>query len=361
MASDRSAPWEDPPGAFPPEIMGISRGSVSVVTERTTSKQARNTIHPELSAATVLRARLSKVRAEPHAVQRYLCRKAFPVFERLGVHVVGDHFYEPVPNLSEIRAAYDDGARPCHGIAIDRDRSERHLIDLLTKWGPSFAADAEPFGFTHRNLTYAGVDAMALYAIIRETRPSTIVEIGQGVSTTVLLAGLDANTRAGGERPRLVTIDPFLRINASLGSRSPNVDFEAHTVPVQRAPTALFSDLAPDSMLFIDSSHVHKWGSDVVTLFDDVLPQVAVGTNVHIHDIYTPFDYPREWYLDARRFWNEQFVMEAFLRFNSSFEVTLPMTLLVRESAALAELWPKISHLDGTDLEGSSFYLRRTA
>jgi hypothetical protein len=91
--------------------------------------------------------------------------------------------------------------------------------------------------------------------------------------------------------------------------------------PVQAVERSLFERLGAGDILFIDSSHVARTGGDVPYLYLDILPRLRPGVLVHVHDIFFPHDYPREWVLDELRFWNEQYLLQAFLAFNSAYEV----------------------------------------
>jgi hypothetical protein len=92
---------------------------------------------------------------------------------------------------------------------------------------------------------------------------------------------------------------------------------------VQDVPLDEFTRLEDGDVLFIDTSHVVKTGGDVQYEFLEVLPRLQKGVIVHIHDIYLPAEYPKEWVLDGLTFWSEQYVLQAFLAFNSAFEVVL--------------------------------------
>jgi hypothetical protein len=116
--------------------------------------------------------------------------------------------------------------------------------------------------------------------------------------------------------------------------------------------------LGADDILFIDSSHVLRIGSDVQYLFLEVLPRLAPGVLVHIHDIFMPAEYPREWVLTHGYFWTEQYLLQAFLTFNTSWEVIWAgsfMQLNHRESLACAFPQAVLDAMPG------SFWIRRKA
>ncbi len=165
-------------------------------------------------------------------------------------------------------------------------------------------------------------------------------------------------THPGNEaRPPVITQPPPPGEHVIERSRG-NLRIDTHRVPVQSATADVLAALAPGDLLFVDSSHVHKPGSDVETVFDVLIPGVPEGVFVHLHDIYTPYRYPRAWYSEAKRFWNEGEHLEDFLRFNDAFEVVLPVQMLIRQSSLLRDRWQREGR---GPLEGSSFYLRRVS
>src|SRR5205085_580114 len=92
---------------------------------------------------------------------------------------------------------------------------------------------------------------------------------------------------------------------------------------IQDIDLKFFSQLQSGDILFIDSSHTVKIGGDVNYLFLEVLPRLKPGVIVHVHDIFLPFEYRRDWVMNEFRFWSEQYLLQAFLTFNSEFEVLM--------------------------------------
>ncbi|OHD38012.1 MAG: hypothetical protein A2015_15385 [Spirochaetes bacterium GWF1_31_7] len=45
----------------------------------------------------------------------------------------------------------------------------------------------------------------------------------------------------------------------------------------------------------------------------ELLPTLNKGVIVHIHDIFSPKNYPESWDIDEVKLWNEQYLLEAFL------------------------------------------------
>ena len=124
---------------------------------------------------------------------------------------------------------------------------------------------------------------------------------------------------------------------------------------VQDIDLEFFSQLGSGDILFIDSSHTVKIGGDVNYLFLEVLPRLKPGVIVHVHDIFLPFEYRRDWVLDEFRFWTEQYLLQAFLTFNSEFEVLLANSYLNHYHQE--DLQSRFSGF--VILGGGSFWMRR--
>ena len=137
------------------------------------------------------------------------------------------------------------------------------------------------------------LDAAAAYAIVRETRPKHIVEVGSGHSTRFMARAV----KDGGLATRITSIDPLPRATIA------GLDIEILKIRVQEAEARVFSALGPGDILFVDSSHQLKPGSDVEFLLQQVIPALPSGARVHFHDCFLPDDYPAAW---AWRNYNEQ-------------------------------------------------------
>lgn len=297
-----------------------------------------------------------KATHEPNAIQRFVARKwLFNLLQPLGVHVTADHFYEIVPNTRFVAEHHSGEARDLVGIDFRRAESEQRAMDWVKRHGPEFATTATRFGFFEAQTYFRGTDALLYYALLREHKPARVVEVGQGFSTRIALAALDRNAAETGVRPTIVSIDPFPRLSRQEIPSS--VELELIEAPVQQVdPDTL---LASCDLLFVDSSHVHKFGSDVAFEFTTLYPRLAPGTLLHVHDIFSPFDYPRAWIVDDHLFWNEQYLLECFLMFNARFEVYLPVHLLTSDSPRLAEAVSALPLDPAFQYSGGSFYLRR--
>lgn len=149
-------------------------------------------------------------------------------------------------------------------------------------------------------------DAAVLYALVRHLEPRRVVEIGSGWSTTVIAAAVH-----DGALPTEVTcVEPHPR--AMLRTMAEGGTLDLRVERVETTPWSVFDKLDAGDICFIDSSHVAKTGSDVVHEFLQILPRLADGVVVHVHDVFLPEDYPKGW-IRAGFNWNEQYVFQAYL------------------------------------------------
>lgn len=269
------------------------------------------------------------------------------------------HFYSPDIDPDAIRA---DAARlwPTHapalpGIALDDAAHARFIDDALTPHLAAFAqllsrqTPDDPLHFPSGNDQFSPIDAFVLFGSLLQHAPRRIVEVGSGYSTLLMRA---VNRTHFDGRIAIDCVEPYPR--AFL--QHPDIGVTLHTQPVQSAPMALFSALEAGDLLFIDSSHVAKTGSDVNHLFFEILPRLADGVIVHVHDIFLPFDYPRDWVIEGRRSWNEQYLLRALLmdsrRWHVLFGVAHATHAFPDRFAAIA------STLALPHSGGSSFWIR---
>ena len=145
-------------------------------------------------------------------------------------------------------------------------------------------------------------------------------------SFKVINEAFSLNSRDGINNASYVIVDPYC------GFAGDDLDFCTDIIKdrVEALPLAFFSSLSANDILFIDSSHVCKAGSDVNFLILEVLQTLPINVYIHFHDIPMPFEYDRKYFTesDFRVFWNESYLLEAFLKFNSQFEIAMPMAFL---------------------------------
>ncbi len=233
------------------------------------------------------------------------------------------HFYSPLPSRAEIDEAFARGGFGPPFPAIDLN--EAGQLARLERFAEFYREQPFPEKptpgrrFYLDNPSYAHYDAIMLYCMLREARPRQIIEVGSGFSSAAML---DLNETVLGGGTRFTFIDPDmtrLRELLQSGDRERATLIEKR---VQEVPLEPFAALGENDVLFIDSSHVSKIGSDVNRLYFEVLPALAPGVLIHIHDVAGNFEYPREWFEDGRA-WNEQYVLRAFLMNNHAYRIEL--------------------------------------
>ncbi len=245
---------------------------------------------------------------------------AFRTMERMGIHIVPNHFYEPVPDTRDIPEGFWE--RPSELIGIDLDEAAQiALLDEFqrkykTEYDQFLNPQSAPAGFSLPNRSFSSVDAEILYCMIRHFKPRAIMEIGSGNSTLLSADAILKNSRETGSLATLVAIEPHPSERLEKGFPGLTRVIKA---PVQSVPLGEFEMLRENDILFIDSSHVLKTASDVQYEYLEIVPRLGKGVIVHFHDIFLPFSYPKSWVVNELRFWNEQYVLQALLAFNRSF------------------------------------------
>ena len=266
------------------------------------------------------------------------------------------HFYSPIPDIDEVRRREQvvfDRTRPeIPGIDLQWDRQIALLNELAQFYG-DLPFDAEPTPhcrYHYNNQTFCQGDAITLYAMLRKLRPQRVVEVGSGFSSAVML---DTAERFVPET-RFTFIEPYPERLQSLmrpGDAAKARLFSTGVIDVDRA---VFDELESGDILFIDSSHVAKAGSDVGYLIFEIVPRLRPGVYVHFHDIFYPFEYPAEWVLRGWS-WNEAYLVRAFLQFNPVFQIEFWGSALAQHHRELlAERMPRV-----LENVGASLWLRR--
>lgn len=260
------------------------------------------------------------VKIRPEDIVEALQAIPFEELEKLGYHFTRNHYYNPIPDIGELckREGLWEKESELAGIDMNTDYQLNLLRNVFPKFQeeynqfPKQPADI-PYEFHFNNNWFDGTDAIVLHCMIRHLKPKTIIEVGGGFSTRVSAKAclLNGDTE-------LITIEPnpgdllkqgFPGLSKLVEKKVEEIDFE------------FFSQLKDGDILFIDTSHVVKIGGDVNFIYLELLPRLAAGVIIHVHDIFFPFDYPRSWVLDAKLFWTEQYLLHAFLAFNSAYEV----------------------------------------
>lgn len=270
--------------------------------------------------------------------------KMFQFAEKQGYHITRTGFYSPIPTLSEL----SDDLFEIKDYHIDWNEDVQcDLLNVLKNYSLEFRQLVDNGKYNMKNGTFEHHDTPLYYAIIRHFKPKKIIEVGAGNSTKLAYYASLQNPAS-----KITSIDPFVLENLEK-EFSNSIKFIKK--PVQKIPISLFEELSNNDILFIDSSHVSKVGSDVNFLYLQVLPVLKSGVLIHIHDIFLPQVYSREWLTDYLLFWNEQFLLNAFLIGNKDYEVLLANNFLDKKfPEKLKEFYDL-----GDDHGGGSFWIRK--
>jgi predicted O-methyltransferase YrrM len=256
------------------------------------------------------------------SLRQLLKRASYGVFrlgDRLGVHILPKHYYTPVPDLDWLNRNREAWAGRA---TFDRvSWSLDHQLEWLRRVCDPYYGEVEGwevFNGVQRQVAGPGfgpVESQVLHCVVRHYQPRRIVEVGSGMSTLCLLNAGARNAREGGPLPDITCVEPFPW--SALQRRS---DVQLVVSPVQLVDSAVFEKLQAGDLLFIDSSHAVKVGSDLPRIYLDVIPNLAPGVLVHIHDIFFPYVYPRD-VLRTYFGWQESTLLLALLTDNPRLHV----------------------------------------
>lgn len=249
---------------------------------------------------------------------------------RLGYDTVRSGFYSPLPDLAALGPDTWTRASPLEGIDWDSGAQlawvEENLTGPLAEWDPAFDTGSSYGRYDVRNGAYDEIDSELAWAMVRFLRPRRLVELGSGASSLVLAHAARANA-ADGSPCEYRVFDPFPRPWVEEGMPGMTA---CEPVRAQDVPLGVFEALEAGDVLFVDTTHTVKTGSEVNRIVLDVLPRLAPGVAVHFHDIFLPWEYHRHW-IEGDFKWNEQYLLQAFLSMNSGYEVLCSSQALVRE------------------------------
>ena len=242
----------------------------------------------------------------------------------VGVFPIINHYYEPQFDYRspDLDARHD---RNLCGIDWNIDGQ----LDALSKFRFSEELKDVPQeddgsgGYYLNNSQFGAGDAEVWYQVVRAFKPKRIIEIGSGYSTLMAIKATKKNQETDAAyKCEHICVEPYERSW---------LEESGVTVIRERAetlPLSFFSQLEDGDILFIDSSHIIRPRGDVLFEYLELLPSLNKGVIVHIHDIFSPNDYPDDWLHDMVKFWNEQYVLEAFLTHNASWEILAALNYL---------------------------------
>jgi predicted O-methyltransferase YrrM len=271
--------------------------------------------------------------------------------------VAPGHFYSPTPSRADVEeqlARQDRQNLLLNVPAIDMNiPGQLRLLDSLRTYYPQvpFTAKAQP-NLLYRldNGHFSYTDGIILFCMLNALRPRRIIEIGSGFSTCAIL---DTNRLFLGGQAQITCIDPYPENLRSLLRNSQDTVTIMES-KLQDTDMSIFDELGANDVLFIDSSHVSKIGSDVNYIVFEILPRLKPGVVIQIHDMYIGFEYPDKWLREGRA-WNEAYLLRAFLEFNQQFRISLFIGYL----QIVHEAWFR-EHMPETLLrKGGSFWMEK--
>ncbi|MFT3805699.1 class I SAM-dependent methyltransferase [Arenimonas sp.] len=272
------------------------------------------------------------------------------------------HFYSPIVDteaLAQDRLRVWPGAPTIVGIDFD-DASHLHVLqDVMPRLLPAYdypetLPDSDTLSsFYTRNSQFSWLDARALFALLHEWRPRRVIEVGSGYSSLLMA---DVNRRFLGGACEISCIEPYPR--PFLQAAVPGIA-RLLVRRVQDVPMEEFARLEAGDVLFIDSSHVAKTGSDVNHLYFEVLPRLTAGVRIHVHDIFLPNDYPQDWAIADNRSWNEQYLLRALLMHSTAFRVVFGCSYAFHRFPD--EVRAALALPSGAAFGGGSFWIEKTA
>ena len=295
------------------------------------------------NASSAARKRLNRVlrRMRESELVLKMMLKGFRGLQRVGITVIPNHFYWPVPDMRDLEArVWPDNSVPV-GFDLNLPKQVEWARQVAARYQPEWSFPIESAGsmeYHYNNGLFETVDAEVAYCFVRHFKPSRIIEVGGGFSTRILAAALRANRLRDDREGDLITVEPF-----------PSPGLKAITnlisTPIQDVDMDLFLSLRDGDILFLDSSHVVSVGSDVVREYLEILPRLQPGVIVHVHDIFLPSDYPRDAVLTNLCFWSEQYLLQAFLTFNPQFDVLWGSSMMQQYyPEILMEAFPRWEH-----------------
>jgi hypothetical protein len=236
------------------------------------------------------------------------------------INIVSADFYSNTPTVRDIENSFEYGESdgPFRSPSLFNDERLKCFIEDISAYSHEFnppvsGDNRKPVGYFWENPSFSWSDAMAYYTIIRHFKPSRILEVGSGFSTLVALSAFEKN--GGGE---IWCVEPFP--HPLLKKRQDHIKLVEE--PVQNLRADFFNSILADGdILFIDSTHTVKSGSDCLHLYLRILPGLVNDVYVHAHDICLPYPMPKKRVLEKHRHWTEQYLLYAYLLDNPKVEV----------------------------------------
>ncbi len=270
---------------------------------------------------------------------------------------VTGHYYSPLPSMKDTKnrkkSIYDKNIPEGIDLNYKEQVEKLELFSRMHEEIP-FYDHSRRIRFDINNNSFSYDDAPILHYMMRAVSPVRVVQIGVGASSACML---DTNDLYLNGKTGFCFIDVCLNDLKAILQDGDSSKITMIESMVQDVSLQVFEELESNDILFIDSSHIMKIGSDVHTIIFDILPHLKKGVHIHIHDVRYPFQYPEEDF-QQKIFWNEAYILRAFLQYNESFRISFWLNYLLNSNPSLIEetsflplnKWAiRFGHTDNTD------------
>jgi predicted O-methyltransferase YrrM len=271
-------------------------------------------------------------------------QKSFLLFHKIGLKVglqlLPNHYYSSYADINYLERNKELWAKRSDlpGIKINLKNQVKNLKKICLPFKEEYIGNKVFLGAVKGECGsgFGYIEAQVLHSIIRYYKPKKIIEIGSGVSTYCSLNAIHLNKCDTDYKFNMTCIEPNPSKKLQLEKK-----VELIKNDVQKVPLDLFENLQEDDLLFIDSTHTVKPGSDVNYLILEVLPRLQHGVIIHFHDIFFPYDYQRD-VLQTFFQWNENSLLRSYLTYNNTIEILFCLSMLHYEARdALKEVFPE--------------------
>jgi hypothetical protein len=268
------------------------------------------------------------------------------------------HYYSPVHSTADLKH-YKKVVNRSKSKFADTipGFSEKRILKEFNDIKPYFKdfdypkSDDGNCRFYSENPSYPLLDALVLFSMIRKNNPKRIIEIGSGFTSGLMM---EVNEKYFGNKIDITFIEPYPQLLYQRMRKGDKSRYKVIPNGVQDVPLNVFKQLKKDDILFIDSTHVSKFNSDVNYEIFDILPELNTGVIIHFHDILDSFDYPLPW-LQIGWAWNEAYLLRAYLMNNNEYEILIFNQYLAVDHSELL----KKSYSKKDNLFGGSLWIRK--
>jgi hypothetical protein len=218
------------------------------------------------------------------------------------------NYYSPVPDISDLekRRIWEKKSeltgidfRPEKQLAMLKQLGKE--FGLECEWPLTLTGDSSKFYLRNNSFSYGC--ASALHTMIRHYKPQHFIEIGSGHSSKIISKALEMNKEDNSTQATdYIVVDPYP--GEVVTNELPTIS-RLLKEKVECVDPKLFDILEGNDILFVDSGHTVRTGSDINFIILEALPRLRPGVVVHFHDINLPYEYPKVYFTNPqfRMFW----------------------------------------------------------